>query len=97
MQFQDNHDGTLADLLADLETQARQRARQLENAGRLPDGFTVEHYPLTPSELRESQRLYACLMLADSPEIFCALARGEAVPRHRLKQQYLQLLDRWAA
>jgi hypothetical protein len=85
----------LADLLAELEVEARTRSRSLEAQGRVPHGFTAQHYPLTPAEERDLHRQRAAWALATDPATLRALLAGEAVPRHRLQGDYLQVLERW--
>jgi hypothetical protein len=85
------------DLLNELETDARNRARDLEGESRLPDGFTGKHYGLTPTGQRELERLRAAHLLATDAATYVDLVNGRAVPRHRLNANYLYLLERWAA
>lgn len=85
------------DLFDDLETLARRHSQRLEDDGRLDYGFTAEHYPLTPSETRELERLKAAMLLATDAATYVDLANGRTVPRHRLNPDALHLLERWAA
>ena len=84
-------------LLAELEERSRAAATGLEAAGKLPTGFVARCYPLTKPEARELRRLQACAALASDVDTFCALARGEAVPRHRLNAELLELHARRTA
>ena len=76
--------------MRDLERDARARSEGLEAQGKLPAGFTAEHYPLTTSEQRELRRYKAALELADSADTFIALVHGRPLPKrwyqHRLRQ-----------
>ncbi len=76
--------------MRDLEREARARSEGLEAQGKLPNGFTAEHYPLTASEQRELRRYKAALELADSADTFIALVHGRPLPKrwyqHRLRQ-----------
>ncbi len=81
-------------LFDELEREARQRSEALESNGKLPPGFTAEHYPMTRSELRESRRLNACLELADNADTFVALAKGRSVPRSWLTSRLAAFVQR---
>lgn len=84
-------------LIEELEREARDRSRALENDGRLTGGFTSFFYPLTHAEQRELERLKAAMLLATDAATYVDLARSRPVPRHRLNTDYLHLLERWAA
>lgn len=89
---------TTHDLFEELEREARARSVALENASperRLPAGFTSMFYPPTLAEEKESQRLNAAMQLADTWDVYVALARKQSVPRHRLNAAYLAVLERW--
>lgn len=85
------------DLLDQLEREARAEALRLETNGQLPAGFTERYYGLAGANLREHRRLSAALAAATDATTFCALARGEAVPAHRLQQQIIRGHKRRAA
>ena len=74
----------LAQLFDDLEREARERSWSLEALGKLPSGFTAQHYPLTTRERIELRRLKAAAALAPDADVFVALCRGEAVPIERV-------------
>ncbi len=80
----------------EFEVEARKRSVALEAAGKLPDGFTERYHPLTPPERRALRRLSMALLLAKDVDTFCALARGRRVPRHRLREDELQKIERAA-
>lgn len=84
------HERLLTPLDATLEHQARARARTLEDANQLPQGFTEHHYPLTAGEQRELRRLKAALAAAVDADTFVALAKGEPVPANRLNQEVVR-------
>ncbi|MBX6370110.1 MAG: hypothetical protein IRZ04_19175 [Rhodospirillales bacterium] len=79
----------IVELLAEVEAMARERARQLHETGRLADGLAALYAP-TPPELREARRLAAALALAESADVFVALARGRAVPAALLDRALLR-------
>lgn len=82
-------------ILAEWDCYARHTSRQLENEGRLSHGFTDYYYPLTRQEESDGRRARACWALATDIPTLRALLRGDAVPRHRLNHQPLDLLNRW--
>lgn len=82
-------------LIEELEREARNRSRTLENQGRLTGGFTTHFYPLTHAEQRELERLKAAMLLATDAATYVDLANGQPIPRHRLNADYLHLLERW--
>lgn len=65
----------------DHETDARKRSWGLEATGKLPAGFSEQHYPLTAAELLELRRLKAAMELAEDADTYVALARGRPIPR----------------
>ncbi len=77
--------------MRDLEQQARARSEGLEAQGRLPAGFTAEHYPLTNSEQRELRRLKTALTLAEDADTFVALARENTMPGGWLERRLKEL------
>ncbi len=81
----------MRDLFDDLERDARQRSEDLERDGRLPQGFTAKHYPMTPAEQRELRRLKTALTLADGADTFVALANQDRVPRGWLERRLKEL------
>ena len=78
--------GPYPDWLDELELEARASAQSLENLGKLPNGFTERCYPMTLRERAECRRLRAAMEAAVDVDTFVALARGDIVPSHRLKQ-----------
>ena len=87
----------IRELCEELDREGRAAAQSLEAQGIVPAGWTDQYYPLTPTEKRELWRLKLCAMLADTPEVYVALARRRAVPRARLRSDALRLLDGWPA
>ena len=75
----------------DYEQEARKRSDALEDANRLPQGFTAKHYPMTPAEQRELRRLKTALTLADGADTFVALANEDKVPRGWLERRLKEL------
>lgn len=82
---------TVGVLLTQLETEARANSWRLEQAGRLPCGFTHTHYPLTPAEETENRRQLSCWYLAADHDTLRALLAGERVPAGKLRPGYLDL------
>lgn len=84
------------ELLLEWDGDARAAAVVLEMRGKLPPGFTEQHYPLTPRELRELRRLKAAEYAATDVDTFVALCKGRPVPASRLRQRvvsYKQRID----
>ncbi len=75
----------------DYEQDARKCSDALEDANRLPQGFTAKHYPLSPLEQRELRRLKTALQLADGADTFVALANEDRVPRGWLERRLKEL------
>lgn len=75
----------------DFEQEARKRSDALEDANRLPRGFTAKHYPMTRDEQRELRRLKTALTLADGADTFVALANEDQVPRGWLERRLKEL------
>lgn len=66
-----------------LEREARQRSAELEAAGKLPDGFTAQHYPLTRAERIDLRRLSVAWRLAPDLDTLHDLLLGVPVdPAH---------------
>ncbi len=86
----------IAELLDQLEHEARERAWSLESRMNppLPQGFTHEHYPLTVSEARELRRLKAAARAATDVDTFVALCKGYPVPESRLRRRPVEQYDR---
>jgi len=82
------------DLFLQLESEARSRAVGLEATGKLPRGFTQRHYPLSPAESYELERLKTAAAMAVDADAYVALARGEAVPPHRIIPSFFQTISR---
>lgn len=78
--------------LSEYEAEARARAQELENRGKLPQGFTEAYYPLTPSEQAELKRLKHALAIATDADTFVALAKGQAVHESRLDPEQVRIL-----
>jgi len=81
---------SVADLLDELEHEARERSIGLEALGKLPSGYTAQHYPLTRREQRELRRLSAALNAATDADTFVALCRGLPVPAARLNSHVVR-------
>lgn len=73
----------------ELEVEARQRSQALEEAGRLPAGFTAQHYPLTRNERIGLQRLKLIWDLAGSLDALEDLLLGVPVDPSRLNKDEL--------
>ena len=83
------HPNTRTTLL-EADRAARQAAFALEMQGKLPPRFTEYAYPLTRLEQRECRRLRTALEVANTPDAFVALARGEAVPAHMIQPRIVE-------
>lgn len=90
-----NETTNVTDNIREWDALAREETQRLENTGRLDAGFTETYYPLTTDDHRELRRLTTALLLADSATTYVALTKGEAVPKHRLRPDYLAVLERW--
>ncbi|MBX6356776.1 MAG: hypothetical protein IRZ05_13085 [Micromonosporaceae bacterium] len=73
-------------LLAELERQARNRARELALAGKLSPELERLYAP-TEAEEREARRMYAALLAATSVAAFSAAAKGRPVPASLLDRE----------
>ncbi len=70
---------------------ARKRSWGLEAIGKLPTGFTAEHYPLTTNEQRELQRYRLAGLLATDPSSYVALSHEGRAPRRWLDRRLKEL------
>ncbi len=84
----------MRDLFDDLERDARKASEGLEATGKLPAGFTAEHYPLTSRERLELRRMSAAMELADGPDTFLAIYHNGKIPRQWYQQRLRELLRR---
>ncbi len=84
----------MRDLFDDLERDARKASERLEATGKLPAGFTAEHYPMTDRERFEAKQLMAALMLAEGADDFLAIIRTGKVPRAWYKRRLSEIARR---
>ncbi len=80
--------------MRDLEHEARTRSNTLEAQGKLPAGFTAEHYPLTTAEQHELRRLKTAMTLAEGPDDFLAIYHQGKVPARWYKRRLAELVRR---
>lgn len=83
-------EGELPELIETLERDARWEAYSLESRGKLPAGFSEQHYGLSPDDRFELARLRAALELATDFETWRDLRYGVPVEPSRLDKRALQ-------
>lgn len=74
------------------EAEARAYTQQLEDAGKVPFGYTADHHPLTAGEQAELKRLKHALTIATDADTFVALVKGQAVHESRLDPEQVRIL-----